>query len=201
VNSWVHSNNTNYQQTNKSKEKIGVRSRQNKTKCRTDHNTLSIEIYNNITEGDDPDYTSINAVCKETKINNGDSLRCMADSDASTLWDSRNEIIVHKSNEEHSAASTLCDSSLDSNEDRSAASTIDYDNAAHPFDTLAKLCYILYETITKTKPTKELLTIQRNTSYACHSAQRHLIGQDSNTAKTNLTNYRPITMGNHKTII
>jgi hypothetical protein len=101
-----------------------------------------------------PDYMSINAVCTKTKINNGNSLRCIADSDASTLWDSSNESISCKSNEEHSAASTLCDSSIDSNEDRSAASTIDYNNAAHPFDTLAKLCYILYETVSKSKPTK-----------------------------------------------
>jgi hypothetical protein len=101
-----------------------------------------------------PDYTSINAICTKTKINDGDSLRCIANSDASTLWDSSNESISHKSNKEHSAVSTLCDLSLDSNEDRSAASTIDYDNAAHPFDTLAKLCYILYETVGQSKPTK-----------------------------------------------
>jgi hypothetical protein len=91
-----------------------------------------------------PAYTTINAVCTKTKINDGDSLRCIADLDASTLWDSSNESISHESNEEHSAASTLCDSSLDSNKDRSVASTIDYDNAVHPFDTLAKLCYVLY---------------------------------------------------------
>jgi hypothetical protein len=72
-----------------------------------------------------PDYTSTNTVCAKTKINNGDSLRCIADSDASTLWDSSNQSISHESNEEHSAASTLCDSSLDSNKDQSAASTID----------------------------------------------------------------------------
>jgi hypothetical protein len=104
-----------------------------------------------------PDYTSINrdaAVCSKTKINDYDSLRCIADSDALTLWDSSNKSISHESNEEHSAASTLCDLSLDRNEDRSAASTIDYENSAHPFDTLAKLCYILYETIRKSKPTK-----------------------------------------------
>jgi hypothetical protein len=104
-----------------------------------------------------PDYTSTNAVGTKTKFNGGDSLRCISDSDASTLWDSSNESISHESNEsndEHSAASTLCDSSLDSNKDRSAVSTIDYDNAAHPFDTLAKLCYILYETVSKSKPTK-----------------------------------------------
>jgi hypothetical protein len=51
-----------------------------------------------------------------------------------------NESISHESNKEHLAASTLCDSSLDSNEDQSAASTIDYDNAVHPFDALEKLC-------------------------------------------------------------
>jgi hypothetical protein len=101
-----------------------------------------------------PDYTSTITVGTKTKFNNGDSLRCIADSDASTLWDSSNESISHESNNEHSAASTLCDSSLDSNEDQSAASTIDYDNAGHPFDTLAKLCYILYETVSKSKPTK-----------------------------------------------
>jgi hypothetical protein len=101
-----------------------------------------------------PDYPSTNTVGTKTKVNGGDSLRCIANSDASTLWDSSNESISHKSNNEHSASSTLCDSSLDSNEDRSAASTIDYDNAAHPFDSLAKLCYILYETVSKAKPTK-----------------------------------------------
>jgi hypothetical protein len=108
-----------------------------------------------------PDYTSINAVCTKTKINDGDSLRCIANLDASTLWDSSNGSISHESNEEHLAASALCDSSLETNEDQSAASTIDYDNAAHPFDTLAKLCYtlaklcyILYETVSKSKPTK-----------------------------------------------
>jgi hypothetical protein len=101
-----------------------------------------------------PDYTSINAVCTKTKVNDGDSVRCIADSDASTLWDSSNESISHESHKEHSAASTLCDSSLDSNEDQSAASTIDYDNAAHPFDTFARPCYILYETVSKSKPTK-----------------------------------------------
>jgi hypothetical protein len=101
-----------------------------------------------------PDYTSTNTVGTKTKVNDGDSLRCIADSDASTLWDSSNESISHGNNDKHLAASTLCDSSLDSNEDRPAASTIDYDNAAHPFDTLAKLCYILYETVSKTKPTK-----------------------------------------------
>jgi hypothetical protein len=54
-----------------------------------------------------PDYTSINAVCTKTKINDGDSLWCIADSDASTLWDSCNESISHESDEEHSAASTF----------------------------------------------------------------------------------------------
>jgi hypothetical protein len=101
-----------------------------------------------------PDYTSTNAVGTKTKFNDGDSLRCITNSDASTLWDSSNESISHESNDEHLAASTLCDSSLDNNEDRSAASAIDYDNTAHPFDTLAKLCYILYETVSKSKPTK-----------------------------------------------
>jgi hypothetical protein len=101
-----------------------------------------------------PDYTLTNTVGTKTKVNDGDSLRCIAGSDASTLWDSSNESISHESNDEHLAASTLCDLSLDSNEDRSAASTIDYDNAAYPFDTLAKLCYILYETVSKAKPTK-----------------------------------------------
>jgi hypothetical protein len=94
----------------------------------------------NATNNSVPDYTSTNTVGTKTKVNDGDSLRCIADSDASTLWDSSNESISHESNNEHSAASTLCDSSLDSNEDRSAASTIDYENAAHPFDNLAKLC-------------------------------------------------------------
>jgi hypothetical protein len=101
-----------------------------------------------------PDYTSTNTGVSKTKSNDDYSVRCIADSDASTLWDSSNESISHESNDEHSAASTLCDSSLESNEDRSAASTIDYDNAAHPFDTLAKLCYIMYETVSKAKPTK-----------------------------------------------
>jgi hypothetical protein len=101
-----------------------------------------------------PDCTSANAVSTKTKSNDGDSLRCIADSDASTLWDSSNESIRHESNDKHLAASTLCDSILDSNKDRSAASTIDYNNAAHPFDTLAKLYSILYETISKSKPTK-----------------------------------------------
>jgi hypothetical protein len=101
-----------------------------------------------------PDYTTTNAVGTKTRFNDDNSLRCIANSDASTQWDSSNESISHESNDKNSAASTLCDSSLDSNEDRSAASTIDYDNAAHPFDTLAKLCYILYETVSKSKPTK-----------------------------------------------
>jgi hypothetical protein len=101
-----------------------------------------------------PDYTSTNTGVSKTKSNDDYSVRCIADSDASTLWDSSNESISHESNDEHSAASTLCDSSLESNEDRSAASTIDYDNTAHPFDTLAKLCYIMYEIVSKAKPTK-----------------------------------------------
>jgi hypothetical protein len=102
-----------------------------------------------------PDYTSTNAVGTKTKFNDGDSLRYIAYSDASSLWDSSNESISHESKDEHLAASTLCDSSLDSNKDQSSASTIDYDNAAHLFDNLAKVCYyILYETVSKSKPTK-----------------------------------------------
>jgi hypothetical protein len=44
--------------------------------------------------------------------------------------------------------------SILTNKDQSAASTIDYDNVAHPFDMLAKICYILYETVSTAKPTK-----------------------------------------------
>jgi hypothetical protein len=55
---------------------------------------------------------------------------------------------------QHYVTQAMSDSSLESNEDRLVASTIDYDNAAHLFDALAKLCYIMYETVSKAKPSK-----------------------------------------------
>ena len=50
-------------------------------------------------------------------------------------------------NGQESVASTICDSSFESNQDRSAASTIDFDNTTNPLETLAKICTVLYDDI------------------------------------------------------
>jgi hypothetical protein len=55
-------------------------------------------------------------------------------------------------NGQESVASTICDSSFESNEERSAASTIDFDNTTNPLETLAKICTVLYDNIENKVP-------------------------------------------------
>lgn len=55
-------------------------------------------------------------------------------------------------NGQESGASTIYDSSSESNEEQSAASTIDFDNTTNPLETLAKICTVLYDNIENKTP-------------------------------------------------